>query len=132
MIGYHTNIEEKTLKNDNFRKVLYTGKYSQLVVMSLAPGEEIGNEIHENVDQFFRIEQGEAKVVLNNGQEEFNVGEDEVFIIPAGTWHNVINISDKELKLYTIYSPPNHPEGTVHKTKKEAEEYEKKHHLKDE
>ncbi|GAB4218773.1 MAG: cupin domain-containing protein [Candidatus Microgenomates bacterium] len=128
MVGYNTNIEKETLENSYFRKVLYTGKYSQLVVMSLLPGEEIGNEIHETVDQFFRIEQGEAKVILNNGQEEFVVGEDEVFIVSAGTWHNVINISDKDLKLYTIYSPPNHPAGTVHKTKQEAEEYEKEHH----
>lgn len=128
MSGYHTNIEEETLKNNNFRKVLYTGKYHQLVVMSLLPGEEIGNEIHQNVDQFFRVEHGQAKVVLQNGQEEFTVAEDEVFIVPAGTWHNVINTGDKDLKLYTIYSPPNHPEGTIHKTKKEAEEYEKKHH----
>ncbi len=128
MAGYHTNIEKETLENSYFRKVLFTGKYSQLVVMSLKPGEEIGNEIHETVDQFFRIEQGEAKVALNNGEEEFTVKEDDVFIIPAGTWHNVINVGDKDLKLYTIYSPPNHPDGTVHQTKQEAEEYEKQHH----
>lgn len=128
MTIYHTNIEEQTEKNDNFRQVLYTGKYSQLVVMSLKPGEEIGNEIHENVDQFFRIEEGEAKVVINNGEEEITVEEDEVFIIPAGTWHNVINTGNEDLKLYTIYSPPNHPDGTIHKTKQEAEEYEKQHH----
>lgn len=124
---YHTNIEEATKENSYFRKVLFTGKYSQLVVMSLKPGEEIGNEIHNNVDQFFRIEEGKAKVVVANGKEEFIVEEDDVFIIPAGTWHNVINIGDGELKLYTIYSPPNHPDGTIHKTKKEAEEYEKEH-----
>ncbi|MCX7955590.1 MAG: cupin domain-containing protein [Patescibacteria group bacterium] len=125
---YHSNIEKETLENNFFRKVLFTGSHSQLVVMSLLPGEEIGNEIHENVDQFFRIEQGQAKIIVNNGEEEFIVGEDEVFIIPAGTWHNVLNISQKELKLYTIYSPPNHPDGTIHKDKKEAEEYEKAHH----
>lgn len=125
---YHSNIEKETEENNNFRKVLFTGKYSQLVVMSLKPGEEIGNEIHENVDQFFRIEEGKAKVVINNGEEEFIVKEDEVFIVPAGTWHNIINIDDEDLKLYTIYSPPNHPDGTIHKTKKEAEEYEKAHH----
>jgi mannose-6-phosphate isomerase-like protein (cupin superfamily) len=128
MTGYHTNIEDETLNNNYFRKVLYTGKYSQLVVMALKPGEEIGNEIHQNVDQFFRIEQSEAKVVLNKGETEFTVKEDEVFIVPAGTWHNVINVSDKDLKLYTIYSPPNHPDGTIHQTKQEAEEYEKAHH----
>lgn len=126
MIGYHSNIENETLTNDYFRKVLFTGKYSQLVVMSLKPGEEIGNEIHEGVDQFFRVEQGQAKVVLENGKEEFTVSEDEVFIVPSGTWHNVVNTGDKDLKLYTIYSPPNHPDGTIHKTKEEAEEYEKK------
>ncbi len=128
MKHYHANIEKETLENSFFRKVLFTGKFSQLVVMSLKPGEEIGNEIHENVDQFFRIEQGEAKVVLNNGEVEFVVKEDEVFIVPAATWHNVINFGDKELKLYTIYSPPNHPDGTIHKTKEEAEEYERQHH----
>lgn len=128
MIGYHSNIETETLNNENFRKVLYTGKFSQLVVMSLKPGEEIGNELHQGIDQFFRIEQGQAKVILNNGQEEFNVGEDEVFIVPAGTWHNVINVGGEVLKLYTLYSPPNHPEGTVHRTKEEAEEAEKEHH----
>ncbi|MCS6956625.1 MAG: cupin domain-containing protein [Patescibacteria group bacterium] len=128
MKTYHSNIEKETLENNFFRKVLFTGSHSQLVVMSLLPGEEIGNEIHENVDQFFRIEQGQAKIIVNNGEEEFIVGEDEVFIIPAGTWHNVLNIGDKELKLYTIYSPPNHPDGTIHKDKKEAEEYEKTHH----
>jgi mannose-6-phosphate isomerase-like protein (cupin superfamily) len=127
MKAYHSNIEEETLKNNYFRKVLFTGKYSQLVVMALKPSEEIGSEIHENVDQFFRIEQGKAKVILNSGEDEFAVSEDEVFIIPAGTWHNVINIGNVDLKLYTIYSPPNHPDGTVHKTKKEADDYEKNH-----
>ncbi|MCX7881412.1 MAG: cupin domain-containing protein [Patescibacteria group bacterium] len=128
MKAYHSNIEKETLSNSYFRKVLFTGKYSQLVVMSLLPGEEIGNEIHNNVDQFFRVEQGKAKVIVNNGEEEFEVKEDEVFIIPAGTWHNVVNTGEKELKLYTIYSPPNHPDGTIHKNKQEAEEYEKAHH----
>ncbi|MDH7476092.1 MAG: cupin domain-containing protein [Microgenomates group bacterium] len=126
MVGYHTNIESETLQNSYFRKVLFTGKYSQLVVMSLKPGEEIGDEVHETVDQFFRIEQGQAKFVVNG--EETVVSEDEVFIVPAGARHNVINTGDKDLKLYTIYSPPNHPDGTVHKTKQEAEEYEKEHH----
>lgn len=125
---YHSNIERETLENENFRKVLFTGSHSQLVVMSLLPGEEIGNEIHEGVDQFFRIEQGKAKVILNNGEKEFEVVEDEVFIVPAGTWHNVVNVGEEKLKLYTIYSPPNHPDGTIHQTKKEAEEYEKAHH----
>lgn len=127
MTGYHSNIEKETLENSYFRKVLFTGKYSQLVVMSLKPGEEIGREIHETVDQFFRIEQGRAKIILDD-KEEFEAAADEVFIVPAGTWHNVINVSEVDLKLYTIYSPPNHPDGTVHKTKQEAEEYEAQHH----
>jgi mannose-6-phosphate isomerase-like protein (cupin superfamily) len=121
MTGYFGPIEEQTLKNEFFRHVLFTGKHAQLVVMCLQPGEEIGNEIHPAVDQFFRIEQGEAKFVLN-GKEEHVVGKNEAAIVPAGTFHNVINISKTTpLKLYTVYSPPNHPAGTVQKTKAEAE-----------
>jgi mannose-6-phosphate isomerase-like protein (cupin superfamily) len=125
-MGYIDNIEEKTLNNTNFRQVLFTGQNMQLVVMALKPGEEIGEEVHEHVDQFFRVEQGEAKVVID-GQENI-LGEDMVAIVPAGARHNVINISDVDLKLYTIYAPPNHPDGTVHKDKAEADEYEKEHH----
>ncbi len=126
MKGYHTNIEKTTLENNDFRRVLFTGKYQQLVVMRLKPGEEIGEEVHESVDQFFRIEEGEAKFILED--EEILAKEDEVVIVPAGTKHNVINVSsDNDLKLYTIYAPPNHPAGTVHKDKREAEEYEKQH-----
>ncbi len=126
MTGYVGNIEEATLKNDYFRRVLFTGKHAQLVVMALKPGEEIGNEVHPNVDQFFRIEQGTARFVLNN-KEEHTVGSAGAVVVPAGTWHNVINTSQTEpLKLYTIYSPPQHPDGTVHKTKEEAEAAE--HH----
>jgi mannose-6-phosphate isomerase-like protein (cupin superfamily) len=96
--------------------------------MCLQPGEEIGNEVHPNVDQFFRIEQGEARFVLN-GKEEHLVRKDEAAIVPAGTFHNVVNTSKRNrLKLYTIYSPPNHPAGTVHKNKAEAEEAEKHEH----
>jgi mannose-6-phosphate isomerase-like protein (cupin superfamily) len=129
MSGYFGPIEKETLKNKSFRQVLFTGKYCQLVVMCLPPGEEIGNEVHRHVDQFFRIEQGEAKFVLN-GSEEHLVHENEAAIVPAGTHHNVINTSkSKQLKLYTVYSPPNHPDGTVHKNKAEAEAAEKaKHH----
>jgi mannose-6-phosphate isomerase-like protein (cupin superfamily) len=126
MAAYFSKIEKDTLKNNYFRKVLYTGKYSQLVLMSLKPGEEFGSEIHKKVDQFFRIEKGEAKVIAGNKSKK--VREDEAFIIPAGTKHNVINMGKKELKLYTIYSPANHPDKTVHKTKNEADEYEKSHH----
>lgn len=126
MTGYYTKIEEDTVNNTNFRKVLYTGRYSQLVVMSLKPGEEIGTEVHDNIDQFFRVEEGSAKFIVD--KEETQVGEDEAFIVPAGSEHNVINAGDKDLKLYTIYSPAEHPDGTIHKTKSEADEYEKEHH----
>src|SRR3990167_6354653 len=119
MTGYVTNIERETIDNENFRKVLYTAPNSQLVVMSLQPGEEIGEETH-NLDQFIRFESGEGKVVLNG--EQYKVEDDYAVVIPAGTKHNVINISlEKKLKLYTIYSPPEHKEGTIHKTKEEAE-----------
>jgi len=126
MAGYFGPIEGQTLQNTNFRQVLFTGKYCQLVVMSLQPGEEIGNEVHPAVDQFFRVEQGEAKFVLN-GSEEHVVRQNEAAVVPAGTYHNVINVSKTvQLKLYTLYSPPNHPGGTIHKTKAEAEAAE--HH----
>ncbi len=119
MTGYVGNIEEQTLQNSNFRQVLFTGQHAQLVVMSLKVGEEIGLEVHDHVDQFFRIEQGQVKVVMSG--EEAVVGDGEAFIVPAGTTHNVINVGQTEVKLYTVYSPPNHPEGTVHVTKAEAE-----------
>jgi mannose-6-phosphate isomerase-like protein (cupin superfamily) len=119
-MAYFGKIEELTLQNTYFRQVLFTGTHAQLVVMSLKPGEEIGNEVHDNVDQFFRIEKGTAKYVLNNTEEHL-VADGDAVIIPAGTWHNVINTSQTDdLKLYTIYSPPNHPDGTIHKTKEEA------------
>ena len=124
MTGYSGNIEKQTLKNNFFRQVLFTGKHAQLVVMCLQPGEDIGNEVHTKVDQFFRLEQGEAKFVLN-GKEVHVVRDGEAVIVPAGTFHNVINTGKKQLKLYTIYSPPNHPDGTVHKTKADAERTEK-------
>jgi mannose-6-phosphate isomerase-like protein (cupin superfamily) len=128
MTGFVGNIEKLTLKNHYFREVLFTGKYAQLVVMCLQPGEEIGNEVHPTVDQFFRIEEGEAKFVMG-GKEEHIVHSSDAVIIPAGTYHNVINTSkNKRLKLYTVYSPPNHPDGTIHKTKAEAEEAEKHEH----
>lgn len=126
MTGYVGQIEKQTLKNDYFRQVLYTGKHAQLVVMSLKPGEEIGNEVHKKVDQFFRIEQGEAKFVFN-GKEKHVVKDGDAVIVPAGTHHNVINTSKGKTKLYTIYSPPNHPDKTIHKTKKDAEKAEEHH-----
>jgi mannose-6-phosphate isomerase-like protein (cupin superfamily) len=119
-------IEKITLNNNYFRQVLFTGKHAQLTVMCLQPGEEIGNEMHQNVDQFFRIEGGNAKFIFGNKEERL-VGDGDAVVVPAGTYHNVINMSPvKPLKLYTIYSPPIHPEGTVHKTKAEAEAAE--HH----
>ena len=119
MSGYVGNIEELTLANDYFRQVVYTAPHSQLVLMSLNPNEEIGEETHVNVDQFFRIEQGEGKVVLNGEEHVFS--NNFAIVVPAGTKHNVINTSsDKKLKLYTIYSPANHKDGTIHKTKQEA------------
>jgi mannose-6-phosphate isomerase-like protein (cupin superfamily) len=128
MTGFVGNIENITLKNKYFREVLFTGKHAQLVVMCLQPGEEIGNEVHPSVDQFFRIEEGEAKFVFDDKEEHIVHGSDAV-IVPAGTYHNVINTSkNKQLKLYTVYSPPNHPDGTIHKTKAEAEEAEKHEH----
>ena len=128
MPGYFGPIESQTLDNENFRRVLFTGKYCQLVVMCLQPGEEIGNEVHEHVDQFFRVEQGEAKFVLN-GSEEHIVPAGEAAVVPAGTYHNVINTSAAHpLRLYTVYSPPNHPDGTVHKTKADAERAEQHDH----
>ena len=125
---YSGHIEKQTLKNDFFRQVIFTGKHAQLVLMSLKVGEEIGNEVHPKVDQFFRIEHGEATFVLNNGKDEHVVGNGHAIIVPAGTWHNVINSGKRKLKLYTVYSPPNHPPGTVHKTKADAERAEKKEH----
>lgn len=128
-MAYYGKIEELTLNNTYFRQVLFTGKHSQLVLMALKPKEDIGNEVHGDVDQFFRIEKGEAKFVVNNGQEEYLAHDGDAVIIPAGTWHNVVNTSDtEEVKLYTVYSPPNHPDKTIHKTKEEAMAAEEHEH----
>ena len=119
MSGYVEKIEEKTLGNSYFREVVFTGKYCQLVLMSLKPGEEIGSEVHKKVDQFFRIEKGRAKVIID-GIESL-VTDGAGIIVPAGSEHNIINLStSSDLKLYTIYSPPNHKDGVIHKTKKDA------------
>lgn len=127
MNTFHDNIEQQTLDNTAFRRVIHTGKNSQLVLMCLKPGEEIGKEVHDHVDQFFRVEQGEAKIYANG--EEFTVGDGDVIVIDAGTEHNVTNISpDTDLKLYTIYSPANHPDGTVHTTRAEAMAAEEHEH----
>lgn len=119
MKGYVTNIEEKTLDNDNFRQVLYTGKNSQLVLMSLLPQEEIGMEVH-TLDQFIRVEKGTGLAILDGVEHQLSDGS--AVVVPAGANHNIINTSpDEDLKLYTIYSPAEHQDGVVFKTKAEAE-----------
>lgn len=119
MKGYKTNIEKDTLANESFRKVLYTGKNSQLVLMSLKPKEEIGIEVHGDIDQFFRFESGNGIVYIDDMQYE--VSDGDAVIVPAGSRHNVINTSDIEsLKLYTIYSPPEHQDQIEHQTKEQA------------
>lgn len=127
--GYKIHLESHTLKNNDFRRVLYTGKHSQLVLMSLAPGEEIGSEVHSHLDQFFRFEKGEGAVVIDGVKHKVHDGDG--VMVPAGAEHNVINTSEKAaLKLYTIYSPPEHIDRTVRKTKADAiakpEEYDGK------
>jgi mannose-6-phosphate isomerase-like protein (cupin superfamily) len=119
MKGFKSNIEKDTLGNSNFRRVLYTGKHSQLVLMTLRPSEEIGEEVHKTVDQFFRFEKGEGTVFIDD--IKYRVADGDAVIVPAGARHNVTNTSKtKELKLYTIYSPPEHQDGTVRETKKDA------------
>ena len=115
--GYADNIEQATLNNENFRHVLYTGKL-QLVLMTLQPKEDIGWEIHEGHDQFFRFEEGEGDVYIND--EVFHVKDGDAIVVPAGAKHNVVNTGEGLLKLYTIYAPPEHPAGKVHKTKQDA------------
>lgn len=123
-VGFKTNIEKKTLENENFRKVLYTGENIQLVLMTLKGGEDIGEETHEN-DQFFRFEEGEGKVIINDN--EYKVEDGDAIIIPAGSKHNIINTDkDNELKMYTIYAPPHHKDGIIHKTKKDAKDSNEK------
>ena len=128
MPGWVDDVERATLQNTDFRRVLFTGRQTQLTVMRLAPGEEIGVEMHDDVDQFLRIEQGSARVTFgpsaDHVDEEHDVGDDWAVIVPAGVWHNVINTGDGDLKLYSLYSPPEHPEGTVHRTKADADSAE--------
>jgi mannose-6-phosphate isomerase-like protein (cupin superfamily) len=128
MIGWVGNIEQVTLDNDNFRTVVFTGGHTQLTVMRLAPGEDIGLEAHPHLDQFLRLEQGRARVEFGSSkdkiEETHEVEEDWALIVPAGVWHNVANIGDQEVKLYSLYSPPEHPDGTVHRTKQDAEKAE--------
>lgn len=119
MKGYVVNLEKETIKNSDFRRVLYTGKHCQLVLMSLKPGEEIGEETHPDVDQFFRFEEGNGKVVIDGVEHAVKNGDGA--IVPAGAKHNVVNVSKSvDLKLYTIYSPPEHQDGVMRHTRKEA------------
>lgn len=119
MKGFNTNIEKDTLENENFRKVLYTAKHCQLVLMCLQPNEEIGMEVHPDNDQFFRFESGSGKCIIDGN--EYAIGDGSVIIVPAGAQHNIVNTSETEkLKLYTIYSPAHHKDGIVRATKQEA------------
>lgn len=124
MLGWVDDIEELTLANTNFRTVVYTGEHSQLTVMSLSPGGEVGWEAHGHLDQFLRLERGTARLDFGKNEhavdESHQVQDDWALIVPAGIRHNVVNTGDEELKLYSIYSPPGHPDGTVHPTKADA------------
>lgn len=118
--GYVQNIEKLTVENDNYRKVLYTGKHMQLVLMTLQPGEEIGLEQHEGHDQFFRIEEGQGRATIDDNT--YDIQDDDAIIVPAGAWHNVINTGTSPLRLYTLYAPPEHREGVLHPTKADDRE----------
>jgi mannose-6-phosphate isomerase-like protein (cupin superfamily) len=131
MLGWIDDIEKVTVENSTFRTVVFTGEHTQLTVMSLRPGEDIGLESHPNLDQFIRIEKGQARIELGptqeNIEETHDVEDDWAVIVPAGVWHNVVNTGTSEVKLYSLYSPPEHPDGTVHKTKADAEAAEHSH-----
>jgi mannose-6-phosphate isomerase-like protein (cupin superfamily) len=121
------DIEEATLQNRNFRTALWTGNHLQLTLMSIGVGDDIGLEMHPDVDQFIRVEQGEGVALMGDSMENLsfrqNVSDDDVILIPAGTWHNIINTGNEPMKVYSIYAPPEHPHGTVHVTKEEAEHH---------
>lgn len=126
MSGYSINLEQKTLEGNNFREVLYTTKRSQLVIMTLQPGEEIGMEHHTGHDQFIRVEAGEGVAILDG--EKHALADGTAVVVPAGVEHNVINTSSTEpMRLYSLYTPPEHPDGIIHATKADADEYEMKH-----
>jgi mannose-6-phosphate isomerase-like protein (cupin superfamily) len=131
MLGWVGDIERATLDNETFRTVLFTGDHTQLTVMRLAPGEDIGWEAHHDRDQFLRVEQGRGRVELGQSdgeaEETHDVVDDWAIIVPAGVWHNVVNTGPDDLKVYSLYSPPEHPDGTVHRTKAEAEAAEHGH-----
>jgi mannose-6-phosphate isomerase-like protein (cupin superfamily) len=128
VLGWIGDIERETLDNETFRTVVYTGAHTQLTLMRLAPGEDIGLEAHPHLDQFLRVEAGRGRVELGRSEdavdETHEVEADWAVIVPAGVWHNLVNTGDEELKLYSLYSPPEHPDGTVHRTKAEAVEHE--------
>lgn len=127
MAGYVTDIERKTMENENYRQVLFTGPHLQLVVMVLRPGEEIGMERHTDGDQFVRVESGEGEVILDGERSPLRDGS--AVVVPAGVEHNFLNTSRTDpLRLYTLYAPPEHPDGTVNRTKADAEEYERRRH----
>jgi len=132
MSGWVGDIERETLQNETFRTVVFTGEHLQVTVMRLAPGEDIGREVHPHTDQFLRVEQGSGRVELSRSEdtvdETHDVEADWAAVVPAGVWHNLVNTGDVELKLYSIYTPPEHPDGTVHRTKAEAEAAEAEHH----
>jgi mannose-6-phosphate isomerase-like protein (cupin superfamily) len=125
MLGWVGDIEAETLDNSTFRTVVYTGEHTQLTVMRLAPGEDIGREAHPHLDQFLRVEHGTARVELGRTEdsidESYEIEDDWAVIVPAGVWHNLINTGATDVKLYSLYSPPEHPPGTVHRTKADAE-----------
>ena len=131
MLGWVADIERATLDNENFRTVLWTGEHSQLTVMRIAAGEDIGLEVHPDHDQFIRIEEGKGRAELGPSEDEVaethDVEADWAIVVPAGTWHIVVNTGDGDLKLYSLYSPPEHPPNTMHRTKAEAEAAEAAH-----
>lgn len=118
MKGFIADIEVLTEENSDFRRVLYTGKNLQLVLMAIEPGGEIGEEVHDDRDQFFRVEKGKGEVVIDGQRSKFKGGD--AIIVPAGARHNLVNTGDKPLRLYTLYAPPEHRDGTVHLTKADA------------
>jgi mannose-6-phosphate isomerase-like protein (cupin superfamily) len=126
IIPYVNNIEDETMVNSNFRKEIFTGEYLQVTVMSLKPGEDIGTEVHPNTDQFLRIEQGTGTAMIAG--ELFELADDFAIVIPAGMEHNITNTGDVDMKLYSIYTPPEHPKGAIHTTKADAMAAEAEHH----
>lgn len=131
MLGWVGDIERATLDNTTFRTVVFTGAHTQLTVMRLAPGEDIGRESHPHLDQFLRVEEGQARVELGRTEdaidESHDVEDDWAVVVPAGVWHNVVNTGTRDVKLYSLYSPPEHPPNAVHETKADAEAAELAH-----